>query len=1129
MVTRLLNGPALQSAAQVLALLAARGVVLHTYDGRLRSSAPPGAIDAELAEGLRAHRAAIMSALIDGRFYPGNRKQVLAAAFWRAEQDAVLDCARLTPAPQDGVGGDTVVAAIDPVCSLRLLGAVAFALSRWTGGDAVAIRVTTRSGSMPLRVTLAAHWSFAELCQSVLHAYRGAARFRRDGGEAMLTAGVSCQVELDLRRDAGRVADSAHLAWLRFVVAPGRERNNWIVEHLPAAFDRTQSGWFASAVNACLAYTADASISLLTLAARVAGACRAAFPGAPSFSLPPVSIAQLIEQQVERTPDAPALVAGVQALSYRELDAHANALALSLLENGAQPGRPLGILLERGPAVPICFLAGLKAGLCLAPLDPAWPARRLADALVQLAAPLLVVDHVRADLPVRQFVFADVTPVPNTLPIYAQADHPVYIVHTSGTTGIPKAALNFQRGLLNRLLFMNRYFGHAAARSVLQTTPHWFDSGLWQFFWPWINGGCSVVERTDEAAYAAAGPIAQLMSERVSLVDFTPSRLRSFLDGIVPGTNFALQHVIVGGEMLSPGVIAAFREKLPQAHLHNFYGPSETAIGVICADVTACAPELPVPIGFPLDNVYVRVVDRNGGELPVGAVGELLIGGACVGGGYVGNDTETARLFIPDPVLGAAHRVYRSGDLVRYLGNGALQCLGRSDGQIKLRGLRIEGQEIRHVLEACAGVVQAHVTLRGKNEHARLTAYVVLRGEKAPGWEAPIRQALVRRLPAHMVPNVIIALSELPLRSSGKVDESQLPDEQRVAPVQAPRGYRRAMAALWSEVLACGPVGDDDDFFARGGHSLLTAMLIARIREHFGVTVPLRLLLSEPVLAPFADAVLRISRGATCPNPVPLRKDGSASPLFLVHGGDGELTYARHLAAELASGFPVYGFAAPGLQVGEAPLDSVPELAAHYLTALRRIQPYGPYRLGGWSAGGMIAYEMARQLEGEGEQVAVLLMIDTPCYPLLDAASTLAKGRAAQLAQLLKLMPGADPADMPDGDDIAAWLARGRDAGWLHADTGPDEAERVLAVRLALARAIHLYRRAPPDCPVVLAVAADVNRADRRLGWNLTPAWQVIESPGNHMSIVSVANAPALALAFSPFLTSPSTLTESFL
>jgi amino acid adenylation domain-containing protein len=568
----------------------------------------------------------------------------------------------------------------------------------------------------------------------------------------------------------------------------------------------------------------------------------------------------------------------------------------------------------------------------------------------------------RSDVLAPQFVVGDFDATHTDLPDYPAPDFPVYIVHTSGTTGTPKAALNFQRGLLNRLLFMTRYFGSDAAQSVLQTTPHWFDSAFWQLFWPWMNGGCCVVERTDDEAWAA-GPYAQLAEEGVTLTDITPSRLCAFLDSIPADNRLALQHVIVGGELLSSGAIMIFRKKLPSARLHNFYGPSETAIGVICADVTENRGEQPVPIGWPIDNVHVRVTDRDGNELPDGAVGELLIGGVCVGGGYVGNPEETAARFIPDPVDGADRIVYRSGDLVRYLADGSLQCLGRKDDQIKLRGLRIECQEIRHVLESCPEVIQAYVTLRGPDDNKRLVAYVVLRTGKSAGCVESLRRALTCRLPAHMVPNAIVALSELPLRSSGKVDDARLPDEDRVTPARPPQGFRRSMAALWSEVLECGLVGESDDFFARGDHSLLTARLIARVRDRFGIQVPLRLLLSEPVLGPFSDAVLRIASGAYCPNPVPLRKGGSARPLFLVHGGVGELAYARHLAAELHPGFPVYGFAAPGLHAEEAALDSVPELAARYVAALRRIQTRGPYRLGGWSAGGMIGYEMARQLE----------------------------------------------------------------------------------------------------------------------------------------------------------------------
>lgn len=1131
--------PLPDTALSVLAALAERGVSLHAYDGRLRSSGPPGAIDAALASRLRAQRSVIEAALVDGRFYPGNHAHVQATAFWQAEEAAVRDCPRLAPAPQLRLDEPATAIAIGPAPASRLLAAVLFTLWRWTGGPAVALRVRTRTGALPVRIAPSPHGSFAALRADVLRAWRAALRMRGAGAALMNAAGASCQVEIDLRRhvpaDAGPPDGDAQAPWLTFVRAPMQGPHRWMMRHRMALFDATQATWFAGAVADCLA--AMAGPAMTRGAAREGAAAWSAPASCPvghAVALPAVSIAGEIARRTALTPGAPALVGGGRRLDYRALDRAANALARRLLDSGARPGAPLAILLERGPDVPVCFLAALKAGLCLAPLDPDWPVERLADVLERLAPALVVVDRVRADLALPQVTCADLTPLDATFEEHAAPDHPVYIVHTSGTTGVPKAALNVQRGLLNRLLFMNRYFGADAAATVLQTTPHWFDSALWQFFWPWMNGGCCVVEDAVAGAWAAS-PHAQLLEEGVRTVDFTPSRLRAFLDEVASDHGLALRHVIVGGELLSGGVIAAFRARLPGVRLHNFYGPSETSIGVICADVTDVAPGQPVPIGRPIDNVFVRVVDPDGAVLPPGAVGELLIGGACVGAGYVGDPAETARVFIPDPVAGAAHTMYRSGDLVRCLADGSLQCLGRRDGQLKLRGLRIESQEIRHVLEACPVIAQAHVALRGQDEHARLVAYVVLRGGMPPpaGWDAPLRLALAARLPRHMVPGAIVALPALPLRSSGKVDETQLPDPidpdrgNAAPPGGAGHGYRRAMAALWSDVLGGASISEDDDFFALGGHSLLAARLIARIGTQFGIAVPLRLLLAEPVLGRFTDAVLRGASGAACPNPVPLRRAGAGAPLFLVHGGDGELTYARHLAAELEPGFPVYGFGAAGLRAGETPVEGGPALAADYVAALRAIQPHGPYRLGGWSAGGAIACEMARQLEACAEPVELVILIDTPRYRRLDAATRPATTLAARLEQLRALSGGAgsDAGSLPGADDVQGWLARGRAAGWLHGDAGADEAERVLAVRLALACAVHSHDGALPSCTVVLAVAAA--HADRYLGWGVIPGWHRVDVPGDHLSMVTPVHAPALARALSPFLVSPSSLTES--
>ena len=586
---------------------------------------------------------------------------------------------------------------------------------------------------------------------------------------------------------------------------------------------------------------------------------------------------QLIERQSALAPRRDALWCGQTRLSYAALNGKANALACRLRELGVLPGQVVAVIMPPCVEVPLSFLAIMKAGAAFAPLDINWPPARLQGALEAMGHPLVLagphgLGGETAALVAHTRVRAEALALAPDLGIAMDSEAAIYVMHTSGSTGLPKGALNRHRGVVNRLAFMSRRFGGGEDEVVLQTTHHCFDSAVWQFFWPLIKGGATVLPAMDDGLRADL--LAALIArQRVTLSDFTPALLRLFAeevarDGTAPG-QWRLRHLIVGGEETTPSLARLCRAALPGVELHNFYGASEASIGSVCYTLPR-APAASVPIGRPIDNVVVAVVGPDLQSLPVGAPGEILMGGDCVGMGYLGRDEETRRAFVTlaRPLFGC-DRYYRTGDLGRWRDDGMLEFLGRIDSQVKIRGFRIELGEIQSALEALPAVRQAALATDGEGAARRIVAYVAPRrwpiADQAR-WEADLRAALALTLPDFMLPSALVALQAIPLAASGKIDRRALPPagaDQGRAVYQAPLGEEEtALAAIWCELLVQDRVGRQDDFFALGGHSLLATQLAARVRRQLHIDMPLRVLFAHPRLDTLA-AWCRAARGVT--------------------------------------------------------------------------------------------------------------------------------------------------------------------------------------------------------------------------------------------------------------------------
>ncbi len=596
------------------------------------------------------------------------------------------------------------------------------------------------------------------------------------------------------------------------------------------------------------------------------------------------TLPSLFRRQAARTPDAIAAVCRDDQLTYRELDRWSDGLAWRLRALGVGPEVRVGLCVERSLEMVAGILGILKAGGAYVPVDPSYPAARrdfmLEDAR---AAVLLTREGLALSVP---------APVEHVGPpaVALAADNLAYVIYTSGSTGRPKGVMISHRAIANRLLWMQRRFPVEAADRVLQKTPYSFDASVWEIFVPLLFGARLVVAEPgghQDAAYLRDA----VARHGVTVLQLVPSFLPLFLDGAERRDLAGLRRLFCGGEALPATLVARCLERL-DGELCNLYGPTEAAID---ATFHPCGPHLPagaVPIGRPLDNVRLFLVDGRGRRVPPGAPGELYIGGTGLARGYLGRPELTAERFVPDAWSGVAGgRLYRTGDLARLAADGDVEFLGRVDHQVKVRGFRIELGEIEACLRRHPVVREALVVAREPEPGARrLAAYVVLQAGQEAGVDE-LRDQLAASLPDYMVPATFTRLSAFPRLPNGKLDLGALPDPQ-----PSPSGSREAFAAprspaeeilegVWSSLLRTGPIGVHDDFFAAGGDSLIATQLVSRVREIFRVEIRVRALFEEPTIAGLAARIAAARR-----------LDGESGPPALLpapRDGDPPLSYAQ--------------------------------------------------------------------------------------------------------------------------------------------------------------------------------------------------------------------------------------------
>jgi amino acid adenylation domain-containing protein len=711
-------------------------------------------------------------------------------------------------------------------------------------------------------------------------------------------------------------------------------------------------------------------------------------PG-PVVEVPPgATLPALVEAQVARAPRAVAVSTVDARLSYVELNERANRVAHRLRASGVGPETLVGVCVERSLDLAVALLGVLKSGAAYLPLDPDYPAERLAYMVEDSAAPIVLTQRGLADLLPTAGV--EVLLVDDPAPWAGSPDHnpeplatpasPAYVIYTSGSTGRPKGVANTHAAICNRLDWMQRTYRLSDVDTVLQKTPASFDVSVWEFFWPLLAGARTVLARPGgqrDPAY-----LRDLIAvERVTVAHFVPSMLTAFLDEDGLAACRSLRLVLSGGEELPVDTARRFLATLPDCALYNQYGPAEAAIDVSAwrCDPATLASASTVPIGAPMQNVQLYVLDRWMAPVPAGVTGELYIGGVALARGYLRRPALTADRFVPDPFGPPGSRLYRTGDLARWNPAGALEFLGRADTQVKLRGQRIEPGEIEVRLRERPGVRDAVVVVREVQPgDRRLVAYVV----PAPGATvdgSALRSALKSTLPDVMVPASVTTLEALPLMPNGKLDRAALPapGSGAAAGYVAPGTPTEAtIARVWAEVLGLDRVGVTDDFFDLGGHSMLATQVVARLRTALagtGQPVSVMDLFAHRTVAGLAALAAgpardtrRLLHELTPPVPAAQR---IRSYVCLPYGGGSAIVY-QPLADALPAGNSLYALAIPGHDAG---LDEDPlpfdELARRTTEEVLETVA-GPIVLyGHCGVGGALVVEVARRLEAAGREL----------------------------------------------------------------------------------------------------------------------------------------------------------------
>ncbi len=839
-------------------------------------------------------------------------------------------------------------------------------------------------------------------------------------------------------------------------------------------------------------------------------------------AIPDVTIDGWFRAQASKTPASIAIEAGSVCWTYERLRRRSRAVAACLRQLECPGESVIGIAMDRTPEMVAGLLGILEAGCCYLPLDPDLPTARLA-LLIDDAKPAALLSQVGVhhrlppyDRPL--FLIEDIGDRPSDEDVSVTPDDLAYILYTSGSTGRPKAVEIEHRSVVNLLAAMRSEIGFDADDRLLSVTTISFDIAALEIFLPLVTGGRLVLAGKSDVIDPRA--LARLIdSSRASVMQATPALWRTLIQSGWEGRPEL--RILCGGEALSAGLARELR--LRTAAAWNVYGPTETTIWSLVHKLSD--GDDPVPIGKPLANTSVHVLDASGLAVPAGVPGELLIGGAGLARRYRGDPGLAARRFVSLPDV-AEGRLYRTGDQVKMEPDGTMLFLGRIDNQVKIRGFRVELEEVERVLVSHAELLSVAVkAVPDPSGEKSLVAFIVPR-DQAIDLAASLSTFLRQQLPSYMVPRHYVAMASLPLTVSGKIDRARLPDlpATEVTNSAPAADLEKALVALWQELLQLPKVGLDDDFFDLGGHSLLAFTMLARIRS---------MAIAEPTMSAFFAArtirglanLMRLDhRRPAFSHLVPLRS-GRGDPLFIVHGVFGNVLQLAPLAMQLETERPVIAIQARGVDPALEPHRTIDAMVKEYLEAIRGVQPKGPYSIAGYSFGGLVAFEMACRLRASGEPVSLMALLETDLhYSLLPPLHKLIHGGALATRVIRKLftIPPASWGEYLQQKTIQ--LRRALSPAPLEGFDWPlEEIPEDLRQRYRQMYAIGLraFRAFAPSrfdghLHLFMTTGPRYDTCDPRPIWRRAArSLEVIEIPGEHTTIMDEANVPMLAARLS--------------
>jgi amino acid adenylation domain-containing protein len=855
---------------------------------------------------------------------------------------------------------------------------------------------------------------------------------------------------------------------------------------------------------------------------------------------------ELVEASAGRSPDALAVASENGEWTYGELNRRANRLARYLRRRGVRSGEVVAVLMERSAEMVCGWLAVLKAGGAYLPLDASYPSQRLEMMLDDAGVKtVLTEERFLAAVAGRE---SSVVCVDRDRDIIARAsaenlageanaESLAYVIYTSGSTGRPKGILIPHRAVA-RLVCNTNYVRLDSSDRIAQASNASFDAATFEI-WGALVSGARLVVINREVVLSPAEFGAEIRRQGITAL-FLTTALFNLLAREAPDSFGSLKHLLFGGEAVDAARVREIIERAPPERLLHVYGPTESttfASWFLIQSVPAGA--WTIPVGRPVSNTQIYILDKNLRPVPVGVAGELCIGGDGLAHGYLNSPELTAEKFVPNTFNAqAGARLYRTGDRARYLPDGNIEFLGRADRQVKLRGFRIELEEIETALGEHPSVREAVVVLHEVSpDDKRLVAYLASADGEASA--DLLRAYLRRKLPEYMIPATYVLMDALPLTPNGKVDRRALPAPEEFsttpdADFLAPRNTTELqLAQIWEEVLNVRPVGVTDNFFALGGHSLLAVRLMAQVRKQFGRDLPLDTLFKGATVESLATIIRQEAAPGWSPLVAiqPAVVGSTKPPVFFVHPAGGNIICYVALARHLGIEQPFYGLQARGLDGRDEPFARLGDMAAYYIDAVRRVQPDGPYLLGGWSLGGVVAYEMARQMQASGQEAALLALLDSPApvRPLeeLDEVKLLA-GLASDLAlpiseeELRRLEPDAR---------LLHLLEQARRQRLVPLDYDLAQARRLLRVYQTNVRALSNYQPQPSAQRITLFRAResaadnlyDARHSDinRTLGWAAlsTHPVDVQEVPGDHIGMITEPHVQSLAAQLKHSLT----------